>query len=122
MKKAFLLLFIVVGFLSAQQFKLEWVNPKPTGANLLDIQLIAPNNLKIYGVAGTVITSTDGLSNYTMSFIDDFRIDVWAVDFVTSELGYLCGENGLVMKTTNGGQSWTAQNSGLQVGFMILSF
>lgn len=111
MKKAFLLLFIVVGFLSAQQFKLEWVNPKPTGANLLDIQLIAPNNLKIYGVAGTVITSTDGLSNYTMSFIDDFRIDVWAVDFVTSELGYLCGENGLVMKTTNGGQSWTAQNS-----------
>lgn len=111
MKKTFIILLLVVGYLSAQQFKLDWVNPKPTGSNLLDIELIAPNNLSIYGVAGTNIVSNDGLNSFSLNFIDDSRTDVWAVDFVNQYIGYLCGEDGLIMKTTNGGLSWTAQNS-----------
>ncbi len=111
MKKAFLTVLLVVGYLSAQQFKLEWVNPKPTGSNLMDIEIITPNNIQIFGVASTIIKSSDGLNNYTLSYIDDNRIDVWAVDFVTPDIGYLCGDNGMILKTTNGGLIWSAQNS-----------
>ncbi|MFN4110652.1 MAG: WD40/YVTN/BNR-like repeat-containing protein, partial [Ignavibacteria bacterium] len=111
MKKIFLLLVIVAGYLSAQQFKLEWINPKPTGANLLDIELITPNNFQIYGVAGTNISSNDGLNTFLLDFIDETRTDIWAVDFVTPMIGYLCGENGLIMKTVDGGVNWNSQNS-----------
>lgn len=111
MKKILLLLVIIAGYLSAQQFKLEWVNPKPTGANLLDIELITPDNLKIFGVAGTYITSNDELATLSVNYINDSRTDVWAVDFVTPMIGYLCGENGLIMKTTDGGMNWFNQNS-----------
>ena len=32
--------------------------------------------------------------------------------FVTAQIGWVVGENGLIMKTTNGGQSWITQNAG----------
>lgn len=111
MKKAILTILLVVGYLSAQQFNLEWVNPKPTGANLLDIEINTPGNISIYGVAGTILKSNDGLNSYQLSFIDDYRTDIWAVDFVDQNIGYLCGENGLIMKTTDGGLTWVIQNS-----------
>lgn len=111
MKKTLLIFVLVAGYLSAQQFNLEWINPKPTGANLLDIHLITPNNISIFGVAGTHIKSYNGLNNYSLNFIDNNRIDVWAVDFVNQNTGYLCGENGLIMKTTDSGLNWLSQNS-----------
>ncbi len=100
-----------VGYIFSQQFQLEWVNPKPTGANLLDIQLIAPNQISIYGVAGTNIKSNDGLNTYSINYLNNDRTDIWAVDFVNQYVGYLCGENGLIMKTTDGGLNWVVQNS-----------
>ncbi len=111
MKKVILTVLLITGLLSAQEFNLEWINPKPTGANLLDIELITPNNLQIYGVAGTKLSSNDGLTTINLNFINESRTDVWAVDFVTPTMGYLCGENGLIMKTTDGGINWTLQNS-----------
>lgn len=111
MKRAILLFLMSVGYIFSQQFQLEWVNPKPTGANLLDIQLIAPNQVSIYGVAGTNIKSNDGLNTYSINYLNDNRIDVWAVDFVNEYVGYLCGEDGLIMKTTDGGLNWVVQNS-----------
>jgi len=111
MKKLILLVLISVEVLSAQPLTLEWVNPKPTGSNLLDIDLIAPNSPVIYGVAGTNIKSTDGLNTLSLSYIDVDRTDVWAVDFITPSIGYLCGENGLIMKTTDSGITWQKQDS-----------
>ncbi|MEJ5305262.1 MAG: YCF48-related protein [Ignavibacteria bacterium] len=111
MRKFFTILLIFVSYLYSQQFTLEWINPKPTGANLLDVEVIAPNKVSIYGIAGTNIKSNDGLNTYNLEFLDENRNDIWAVHFLNEYVGYLCGENGLIMKTTNGGLNWVAQNS-----------
>jgi photosystem II stability/assembly factor-like uncharacterized protein len=110
MRKAIILFLTFVSYSFSQQFQLEWVNPKPTGANLLDIELIAPNQISIFGVAGTNIKSNNVLNSYTLNYIGD-RTDIWAVDFINESIGYLCGENGLIMKTTDGGLNWFTQNS-----------
>ncbi len=111
MRKIALVISLLSIVLYSQPLTLEWVNPKPTGSNLLDLNVIAPNNLLIYGVAATNIKSNDGLNTYELSYINDNRVDIWGVDFVDSQIGYLCGENGLIMKTTNSGLTWETQNS-----------
>jgi len=110
MRKAIILFLTLVSYSFSQQFQLEWVNPKPTGANLLDAEIIAPNQVSIFGVAGTNIKSNNALNSYTLNYIGD-RTDIWAVHFVNSSIGYLCGEDGLIMKTTDGGLNWVTQNS-----------
>ena len=44
------------------------------------------------------------------SKIDTLHADYKAIYFVNDTLGFLCGDNGLVKKTTDGAHSWTYQN------------
>ena len=45
------------------------------------------------------------------------------VDFVTSTVGYACGDGGTVYRTSDGGLTWTLKNSGLpNVKFNCVSF
>ncbi len=45
--------------------------------------------------------------------------EVW---FANNDVGYIAGEGGVVLKTTDGGQSWLPQHSGTQNGLRTLFF
>jgi photosystem II stability/assembly factor-like uncharacterized protein len=38
--------------------------------------------------------------------------NLWGVSFVDQNLGFVCGESGTILKTTDGGINWVPQNSG----------
>ncbi len=46
----------------------------------------------------------------------------WAVSFVDELNGWVCGANGIVYRTQNGGQSWVLLNSGVGDEIMDMSF
>lgn len=110
MKKVFLILLIGIYPIFSQPLQLEWVNPKPTGSNLYNAVSLAPNSVTFFGVAGTIISSNDGLNTHQLNFFDQ-REDIWNVEFVTPLIGYACGENGLMLKTVDGGNYWFSQNT-----------
>lgn len=47
---------------------------------------------------------------------------VTAIDFVDSNYGWLGGEGGVILASTDGGQSWTEQNSGINSTIMAIDF
>ena len=44
------------------------------------------------------------------------------IDFVSASLGWMCGDAGLILQTTDGGANWTTQNSGISSGIMGIDF
>ena len=56
-------------------------------------------------------------SSYSAGTISEFTVNgnyiLNSVNFVSESLGYICGDNGAVFKTTNAGVNWTIQNSGI---------
>ncbi len=45
-----------------------------------------------------------------------------AVDFVTPQVGWICGEGGVILHTTDGGDHWIEQQSGTSRHLMGISF
>jgi photosystem II stability/assembly factor-like uncharacterized protein len=54
-------------------------------------------------------TSSNGGNAWTPMVTTD---TYYAVDFVSATTGWVCGPNGIIRKTTNGGTSWSVQTSG----------
>ncbi|MFX1286779.1 MAG: WD40/YVTN/BNR-like repeat-containing protein [Promethearchaeota archaeon] len=47
---------------------------------------------------------------------------VKAIDFVDSYHGWIAGENGMIMATTDGGKSWKEQQSGINSSITVIDF
>ncbi|NOS83754.1 MAG: T9SS type A sorting domain-containing protein [Ignavibacteria bacterium] len=48
--------------------------------------------------------------------------DIYGVDFIDINTGFVVGENGTILKTTNSGLNWTIQSSGLQTFLSSVNF
>lgn len=53
-------------------------------------------------------------SGYDSSFYD--------VNFINQDIGFVCGDNGKILKTSNGGSTWIAQLSGVSEGLACIQF
>lgn len=70
------------------------------------------NDVWIAGSNGNIHKT--GKTNSTVSTVNSGSgSDVNSVTFINSSNGYLCGDNGTVYKTLDGGESWTPSNSGI---------
>lgn len=127
MRKFFplLLLLILISLSnssSAQVFTWEWQNPKPTGADHNDAIILSPTKYLLFGNGSSVAISTDAGTNWNITYVDTGFRDIYSATFVNENIGYICGTGGLLMKTTNGGQSWFAQNSNTSVTLWDVDF
>jgi photosystem II stability/assembly factor-like uncharacterized protein len=79
--------------------------------NLTSIAKIDATSLFAVGEKGSAIISSDkGGTWKTLSFTNK---DLHKTYFPTSTVGYLVGDDGLIMKSSNGGQVWDKLNSGV---------
>jgi photosystem II stability/assembly factor-like uncharacterized protein len=85
----------------------------------------------IVGDQGTILRSTDGgrsfiRSNYSLRYREGQGeggiVDLYSVQFIDKETGYIVGDRGLVLATGNGGASWREQYSGTDAQLFHLSF
>ncbi|HYV93065.1 MAG TPA: YCF48-related protein [Chitinophagales bacterium] len=67
---------------------------------------------------GLVFKTEDGGSNWTLIFSDTFEY-FRAVDFISRDTGFLAGNNGTILKTTDGGTTWSTYNLGQDTSDVI---
>lgn len=74
------------------------------------------------GVDGTILKTADGGDTWQPTLFDHPGYWFWDVHFTSADTGYVCGESepgmnpsgaGIVLKTVNGGTSWTSCIAGL---------
>lgn len=88
----------------------------------------------IVGDAGTLLRSTDSGRSFMKSVYTSSRrgasgqpdnggaMDLYSVQFTDRDYGYVVGDRGLILATTNGGLSWRAAASGTEAQLFHLSF
>src|SRR3954467_5183050 len=47
--------------------------------------------------------------------------DVWGASFISSSVGWVSGASGMILHTTNGGGTWTAQTTGVGATLILRS-
>jgi len=47
---------------------------------------------------------------------------LYNVNFINQDIGFVCGDNGKILKTTDGGSTWVAKNSGVSEGLACIQF
>lgn len=87
-----------------------WERPFTTSDSTWDIHMFDENN----GLVSTnlsVYFTNDGFQN--ISLAQNLAFSVYKFSFVNASVGYGVGNNGKIVKTTDGGMTWTTQNSTL---------
>lgn len=92
---------------------------------------IRKNAIWIVGDTGTIIHSTDGGKSFMKRVYDSSRraygqpktqyLDLYSVEFEDDKRGYIVGDEGLILTTTDGGFSWEEQKSGVNEQLFHLS-
>ena len=108
---AFLLIMIVATTATSQEYW-HWQNPIPQGNELNDIWMFSSQVILAVGDIGTVIKSTDGGINWSVThYCGGITSDLYTVFFINQNIGWAAGEMGNVLKTTDGGISWSAKTT-----------
>jgi photosystem II stability/assembly factor-like uncharacterized protein len=103
-----------------------WQNPFPYGGSLSSIQFMNEENGLIVGYNGTIFRTSDGGETWERNDppVEGIEIDLptgrgwwyydcWdlrRLDFVTDSRGWAVGNNGAILKTTDGGSTWITQH------------
>lgn len=104
MKKAiFTLLLSSITFFAFSQW--YWVNPKPTGYVLFDVDFINETTGYVIGEKGTLMKTVD--AGETWDFIPTGTYaDFQFLRFTSESVGYASTIDAHILKTTDGGYSW----------------
>ena len=122
MKSTIFLSIIMIGqilFAQGSNPAYQWLHPKPYGVSVGWIKVWDANTIYGVGTAGNFIKSTDGGQTFTINpnagvpnpVPNPTTGDMRAASFLTQNLGYVCGYQG-VTKTTDGGQTFTEVGPG----------
>lgn len=124
MKKFYTLLIVAIcsTMIFGQVFDWEWQNPKPHGNALRAVKIIAPNTVVGFGAAGTVQKSTNNGTTWKVMNVDSLAREFRGAVFTSATVGYACGSSGLLMKTVDGGETFTHLNSGTDVLLYDIDF
>src|SRR5436853_396579 len=103
--------------------------PSAVDVGLNDVT-VRGERISIVGDQGTILRSTDGgrsfvRSNYSLRYREGQQggvVDLYSVQFIDKDTGYIVGDRGLILATGNGGASWREQYSGSDAQLFHLSF
>lgn len=100
-------------------------------AGLNDV-FVRKENVWIIGDASTILISTDGGLSFVKrlyapygtraSLQEQGGLDLYSVQFIDKEKGYIVGDEGLILASTDGGYSWREQRSTTKEQLFHLSF
>lgn len=88
----------------------------------------------VVGDGGVIVRSTDSGRSFIKSYYtsryknagngagDSGAIDLYSAQFTDRDYGYVVGDKGLILATTNGGLSWREQRSGSDAQLFHLGF
>lgn len=94
------------------QSEIIWQNPSTTTSFLYGIDIMDENTVFIAGNrSAQFLKTTNGGDSWEVTAFEGRGL--WAIDFVNSNIGYVVSIDGEIYKSTDGGGSFTALNTGL---------
>ncbi len=115
MKRIFytsILLFTFISLQYSQQTSWQWVSPLPQGNILNEISVVNSDTLVACGLSGTFMSSGNGGQTWNVdNNLNGAAEEFHALHFFNGSIGWVAGENGIILKTTNGGVSWSQQQT-----------
>ncbi|GAA5042594.1 hypothetical protein GCM10011506_45250 [Marivirga lumbricoides] len=97
------------------QVELVWQNPSTTTSFFYGLDVLDENTLFIAGNRDSqFLKSTNGGEDWEITGFEGEGL--WAVDFVNASTGYMVTDAGNIYKSTDGGSSFTALNTGISDG------
>ncbi|HET9529111.1 MAG TPA: YCF48-related protein [Blastocatellia bacterium] len=101
-------------------------------AGLNDV-FVRKDRIWMVGDAGTIVLSTDGGRSFIKSLYDSNQrgrassaspspLDLYSVQFVDEDKGFIVGDAGLILSSEDGGISWREMNGGTDAQLFHLSF
>jgi len=89
----------------------NWIDKSVTFQyDFTDVEFVTDSMGVFVGGNGLIMITEDAANSLTRINVTDKHIV--KVYFINDSVGWICGQEGLIYKTTNGGYSWGAQNSG----------
>jgi photosystem II stability/assembly factor-like uncharacterized protein len=73
-------------------------------------------------VDSLVLQTLDGGETWTRASVPSNKMELYHVDFVNDENGWIVGDGGLIIRTQDGGLTWSVQNSGTKVSLFNVDF
>jgi photosystem II stability/assembly factor-like uncharacterized protein len=90
-----------------------WLNPKPQGHNLYDVEFLTDTVAIAVGEGATIAVTNDGGSTWSYSpQINGLTATLWQVAAIDANTAVAVGDGAVVLRTINGGASWTQVASG----------
>jgi photosystem II stability/assembly factor-like uncharacterized protein len=107
-----------------------------TDRNLLSVDFADANHGLAVGDYGTILRTADGGSTWTRvalpetlplpediaEIIEPGDVLLYEVQFLTPERAWIVGEFGVILTTSDGGQTWSAQQSGVETTLFGIDF
>lgn len=116
MKRLLLLVvFLPFDVHSQKQLSWTWLNPLPTGNSLTSVCFASSSRIVAVGQTGTILLSTNGGLNWSERFYAGPFYDYTDAAFVDSLHGVVSAL-GVVLRTTDGGNTWIDVSSGTGFG------
>lgn len=106
----------------SQVFDWEWQNPLPQGNNLVKVVALSSTNVLVFGNTSVILRTDNGGSTWSIKHPDTLQRNILSADFVDQNIGYLSGQNGLLMKTVDGGYTWQYLDGGVTVHMNDIDF
>lgn len=69
-----------------------------------------------------VLQTQDSGETWSRVTVPSDKLELYHVDFVNDETGWVVGDKGLILATKDGGQTWKKQTSGTDVGIFNVDF
>ncbi|HPE56120.1 MAG TPA: YCF48-related protein [Bacteroidales bacterium] len=91
-----------------------------THYNLFDIGMSSANNIIAIGYQGLILRSS-GDGNWSLVNTGVYNT-LYAVSFVNADLGFIVGDTGTILKTTDAGASWNKINVPFETAFNDVYF
>lgn len=88
--------------------------------NFWDIYALNNNDLYLAAYYGTLRRTDDGGSNFKNAFVNNALLE--GIQMLNSMIGYACGLDGVILKTTDGGITWDQQISNSTESLQALFF
>ena len=108
MKKLSIVIALLVLFPCPVLAGWQWVNPKPTGEDILGWSVLSSDTHIVLGTNGFIMKTSDSGSTWTGHYAEGPSVtEICAISFVSSNVGYgVDGRSGHVLKTVDGGKTW----------------
>ena len=105
-----LVLSFIIATIAMSQEYWYWQSPTPQGNELNDLWIFNDQVIVAVGDVGTVIKTTDGGLNWSVThYSGGITSDLYTVFFTDQNTGWTAGAMGKILKTTDGGKSWSVK-------------